>query len=195
MNASRPVSKVLILDDNPEYTDVLKRFCDEHNFVALKALNDRLGSVLRSNIDLGGVLLAQDYGGSPAEAAAVAARIDALRPELPIILRAASDLPFEALPSSLRQTVCASFDPADMATLSRAIDEYIFSLEFPNALVRGITEITEARLASLFRGMAVTWDTPSVVRDRIIFGEVFWVLVQMGVANRLKYSAQQSGDL
>lgn len=173
MNANRPVSKVLILDDNAAYAETLKRFCDEHNLVALKTRADRLSSVLRSNIDLGGVLLADDYGGSAVEAAAVAARIDALRPELPLILRRSPDTSIEALPASLRQTVCATFDPADMSTLSAAIDEYIFSLDFPNALVRGISEITEARLASLFRGVAVTWDTASVVRDRIIFGEVF----------------------
>ncbi|QCP53188.1 chemotaxis protein CheX [Trinickia violacea] len=173
MNTNRPVSKVLVLDDNPDHAAALKRFCDEHNLIALTARGHRLTSLLRSNIDLGGVLLGDDYGGSVTEAAAVATRIDALRPELPVILRRSPDTAFDALPAALRAAVCASFDTTDMAAFSAAVDEFIFSLDFPNALVRGISEITEARLASLFRGLAVTWDTPSIVRDRIIFGEVF----------------------
>jgi CheY-specific phosphatase CheX len=60
-----------------------------------------------------------------------------------------------------------------MAPLRMAIDEYLFVLDYPNALVRGITEITEFRLANLFRDLTVTWDTPCLVRDQIIYGEVF----------------------
>jgi hypothetical protein len=39
--------------------------------------------------------------------------------------------------------------------------------------VRGIEEITEARLATIFRGMTIECETPCIVRDQIIFGEVF----------------------
>ena len=172
-NPQEPISKLLVLDENPDYAPALKQFCDERGLVALKARHDRLMSVLRSNIDLGGVLLGDDYGGSIEEATNIALRIEALRPELPIILRRSHSPSMDTLPTTLRNTVCATFTTSDMATLEAAVDEYIFSLEFPNALVRGISEITEVRLASLFRGVSVTWDTPTIVRDRIIFGEVF----------------------
>jgi hypothetical protein len=172
-DAKVPITKLLILDDHPDHAPVLKQFCDERSLVALKARPDRLMSVLRSNIDLGGVLLGDDYGGSVVEATSAALRIEALRPELPIILRLAPGTSADALPAALREAVCATFTTHEMAALATAVDEYIFSLEFPNALVRGISEITEVRLASLFRGVSVTWDTPSIVRDRIIFGEVF----------------------
>ncbi|WP_027797118.1 chemotaxis protein CheX [Paraburkholderia acidipaludis] len=172
-DAKVPISKLLVLDDNPDHAPALKQFCDERSLVALKARHDRLMSVLRSNIDLGGVLLGDDYGGSIEEATSAALRIEALRPELPIILRLSPETSPDALPAALRKAVCATFTTREMAALSAAVDEYIFSLEFPNALVRGISEITEVRLASLFRGVSVTWDTPSIVRDRIIFGEVF----------------------
>jgi hypothetical protein len=168
-----PITKLLVLDDNPDHAPALKQFCDERSLVALKARHDRVLSVLRSNIDLGGVLIGDDYGGSIEEAANVALRIEALRPELPIILRLSPDMKPEALPAALRRAVCATFTTRDMAALATAVDDYIFSLEFPNALVRGIAEITEVRLASLFRRVVVTRDTPSIVRDRIIFGEVF----------------------
>lgn len=173
MNANNPVSKLLVLDDNPASAEAIKRFCDDHNLVALKTRKDRLSAVLRSNIDLGAVLLAEDYGGSLAESSALAQRIDALRPELPIILRRTDTPTLEGLPPVLRDVLCAAFTADDMAPLRAAVDEYLFSLDFPNALVRGISEITETRLGSLFRGMTVSWETPCIVRDRIIFGEVF----------------------
>ena len=60
-----------------------------------------------------------------------------------------------------------------MTPLKRAIDEYLFGRDYPNALVRGISEITEARIDSLFPGMTIEHETPCIVRDQIIFGEVF----------------------
>lgn len=174
MNTSKPVSKVLVLDDCPAHAQALKLFFDEHNLIALKVRDSsRLGSVLARNIDLGGVLLAHDYGGSVEQAATAAARINTLRPELPVILRSSGNAPVEQLPPALTNAACASFDAADMSALRAAVDRYIFSLDFPNALVRGIAEITEARLATMFEGVTVQRDTPSIVRDRIIFGEVF----------------------
>ncbi|MEX3788355.1 chemotaxis protein CheX [Paraburkholderia sp. BR14374] len=174
MNTSKPVSKVLVLDDCPAHAQALKLFFDEHNLIALKVRDSsRLGSVLATNIDLGGVLLADNYGGSVEQAATTAARINTLRPELPVILRSSGNLPLEQLPKPLQNAACAHFYGADLTALREAVDQYIFSLDFPNALVRGIAEITEARLAALFDGVTVQRDTPSVVRDRIIFGEVF----------------------
>ncbi|WP_233801371.1 chemotaxis protein CheX [Paraburkholderia sp. HP33-1] len=174
MNTSKPVSKLLVLDDCPAHAQLLKLFFDEHNLIALKVReSSRLASVLASNIDLGGVLLADDYGGSVEQAATVAARINTLRPELPVILRSSGNAPADSLPRTLTNAACANFGAADMTALRAAVERYIFSLDFPNALVRGIAEITQARLATLFDGVTVQRDTPSVVRDRIIFGEVF----------------------
>ncbi|WP_070107888.1 chemotaxis protein CheX [Burkholderia plantarii] len=168
-----PVSKVLVLDDSEIHLDAIRRFCDEHNLVGLKARRNRLLKVLRSNIDLGAVLLSFDYGGSADEAAAVAAQIDALRPELPIIVRRPDGSGDEGLPEALKRVACASYALPDLEPLRRAVDEYLFSLAYPNALVRGIEEITEARLATIFRGMTIECETPCIVRDQIIFGEVF----------------------
>jgi CheY-specific phosphatase CheX len=173
MDMNKPVSKVLVLDDCPDHAEAIKRFCDENNLVGLKVKTHRLQAVLRSNIDLGAILLAENYGGSPAECAAIASRIDALRPELPIILRRDERATLDDLPHALREVVCAAYVASDMAPLRLAIDEYLFVMDYPNALVRGIAEITEFRLANLFRDMTVTSDTPCLVRDQIIYGEVF----------------------
>jgi hypothetical protein len=173
MDMNKPVSKVLVLDDCPDHAEAIKRFCDENNLVGLKVKTHRLQAVLRSNIDLGAILLAENYGGSTAECAAIASRIDALRPELPIILRRDERATLDDLPHALREVVCAAYVASDMAPLRLAIDEYLFVMDYPNVLVRGIAEITEFRLASLFRDLTITMDTPCLVRDQIIFGEVF----------------------
>jgi hypothetical protein len=77
------------------------------------------------------------------------------------------------MPDSLRRVFCAAYTADDMSVLRPVLDEYIFSLVYPNALVRGISEISESVLASQFREMTVHWGTPYIVRDRVIFGEVF----------------------
>jgi hypothetical protein len=173
MNMNEPVSKVLVLDDCPTHKEALKRFCDENNLVGVKVGKNRLQSVLRSNIDLGAVLFAENYGGSPEASAELAIRINAVRPELPIIMRRDSDPSMDGLPESLRRVVCAAYVAHDMAPLRRVIDEYIFSLHYPSPLVRGIAEMTQAILGDVFKDLSITCDTPYIVRDHIIFGEVF----------------------
>ncbi|GAB3626679.1 chemotaxis protein CheX [Pandoraea terrae] len=173
MNVNQPVSKILILENGPEHVGEIKRFCHEHNLIGLKVRKNRLLSVLRSNIDLGAILLADDYGGSLEESMETAIRIHAVRPELPIIMRRAATLTLDDLPQGLRRVLCGAYMASDMSPLRSLIDEYIFSLDYPNALVRGISEITESMLSGLFKDQTITWDTPCIVRDRIIFGEVF----------------------
>lgn len=167
------VSKVLVLDNSPTHLETIKGFCDTHNLVGLKVQKNRLMSVLRSNIDLGAILYSATYGGSPEENAEIATRIHTLRPELPIILRRDDVATLDDIPEIRRRPFCASYTTADMSALTGIIDEYIFSQVYPNELVRGISEITEDVLASQFRNLTTTWATPYIVRDRVIFGEVF----------------------
>jgi hypothetical protein len=60
-----------------------------------------------------------------------------------------------------------------MGALRKVIDEYIFCLMYPNALLRGIAEITTSVLSSQLKGFQISLDTPYIVRDRVIFGELF----------------------
>ncbi|MBW7901036.1 MAG: chemotaxis protein CheX [Rhodocyclaceae bacterium] len=169
----RLVSKVLVLDDGGEHQETIKRFCDENGLVALKVRKNRLMSVLRSNIDLGAILYAERYGADAEENAEIALRIHTVRPELPIILRRETAADLDGVNERLRRVVCAAYTAHDTAALRRAIDEYIFSEVYPNALVRGISEISENVLAGQFPNLTVRWETPYLVRDRVIFGEVF----------------------
>lgn len=167
------VSRVLILDHSPEHARRIKQFCDENNLVALKSTKSQLMAVLNSNIDLGAILFSEQFGDSPEESNALAMSIHRARPELPIILRREKAATLDDLPEEARRIYCAAYVASDMAALRKVIDEYIFSMVYPNALVRGISEITENVLANQLPELTVAWDTPYIVRDHIIFGEVF----------------------
>jgi hypothetical protein len=168
-----PVSKVLVLDESPEHLRSIKTFCDENGLIALKVRPGSVMSVLRTNIDLGAILLSEVYGGSSEEAARIAAEIHAARPELPVIMRRESSANLEGLAEPVRRAVCAAYIANDMAALRKVVGERIFCLMYPNALLRGIAEITESVLTNQFPGVRVSMDTPYIVHDRIIFGELF----------------------
>lgn len=168
-----PVSKILVLDNSAEHAPLIKGFCDQNHLVPLKVRNGAVMSVLRTNIDLGGILYSEDYGDSPAQTAEIAAQIHAARPELPIIIRRNEHATLDDLPEGARGAYCAAYVATDMGPLRKVIDEYIFCLLYPNALLRGIAEITESVLATQCKTLQVSLDTPYVVRDRVIFGELF----------------------
>ena len=167
------ISKVLVLDDSHEHSQEIKKFCDENNLVALKVHKDRIMPVLQSNIDLGAILYSESYGNSTGENAEIASRIHATRPELPIIIRRENNATLDDLSENIRKSFCAAYVINDMSGLRKIIDEYIFCLVYPNALVRGISEITESVLTSQLRTLKISQGTPYIVRDRFIFGEVF----------------------
>jgi hypothetical protein len=168
-----PVSKVLVLDESPAHLCAIKKFCDENSLIPLKVRPGSVMNVLRTNIDLGAILLAEIYGESAQEAARIAAEIHTARPELPVIIRRESSANLDGLAEPVRRAVCAAYIANDMAALRKVIDERIFCLMYPNALLRGIAEITQSVLANQFPGTRITMDTPYIVHDRIIFGELF----------------------
>ena len=167
------ISKVLVLDESQEHTQEIKRFCEENNLVALKVQKDRVMHVLQSNIDLGAILYSENYGDTPEENIEIALRIHAIRPELPIIIRREHHATLDDLSEKVSKPFCAAYVANDMAGLRKVIDEYIFCLVYPNALVRGISEISESVLSSQLRALKISVGTPYIVRDRVIFGEVF----------------------
>ena len=168
-----PVSKILVLDNSAEHAPLIKRFCDENNLVPLKVRNGSVMSVLQTNIDLGGILYSEDYGGSATRNMEIAAKIHSTRPELPIILRREKRATLDDLSEQARHTFCAAYVAQDMVALRKVIDEYIFCLMYPNALLRGIAEITESVLKTQCKALNVYMETPYIVRDRVIFGELF----------------------
>lgn len=167
-----PVSKVLVLDRSPEYSDAIKQFCEHNGLVALKVRKDAVMSVLRTNIDLGGILYSEGFCDTSEETLQLAVQIHAMRPELPIIIRRALHASLEDIPADSRHVFSAAYVGSDMEVLRSVINRYIFCLLYPNALLRGIAEITAEVLGSEFPSLRITQESPFIVHDRIIFGEV-----------------------
>ncbi len=166
-------SKVLVLDNTPEFSEEIKAFFDNIGLLPLKVSKSNLLSVLTSNIDLGAVFLAENYGDTVEESMALAKSIHVARRELPIFLRRELKASLEDLPIAVQRYFCAAYVAQDLDHLRTLVDDHIFCLVYPSALVRGITELTESVLTSQFRGMTLRSDLPYVVRDRLIYGEVF----------------------
>jgi hypothetical protein len=166
-------SKVLILDESRTVAPAIKNFCDGNNLVALMGRRAPALSLLRTNADLGGILLSEMYGWSRQETADLAQELHALRPEVPIILRREHHATLDGLPHALRSVCSAAYVAGELESLRSAIDTHIFTLHYPPALLRGIAEISERVLATEFGAFSVTPATPLIVHDRVVFGELF----------------------
>ncbi len=173
MTESPLLSKVLILEGTSEFNESLKGFCDHIGLLPLKVNKSNLMTVLNSNIDLGAVFFAEDYADTREESMNIAREIHRARRELPIFLRRDQGHSLDDLPLQEQRYFCAAYNIQNTEHLRHLVDEYIFCLVYPSALVHGIRTMTEEALSSQFRNMNVVCDPPYVVRDRLIYGELF----------------------
>jgi hypothetical protein len=172
--AHNVVSKVLIIDDgNAQTLDLIKAFCAENDLIGVKTHSDNVMTVLKSNVDLGGVLLSESYHDSPTGGIELGVKIHKVRPELPIFLRRHQEASLNNLPARAQGSFCAAYHINDMEGLKRSLKDFIFSYYFPNTMVRGIQRITEDALMVYLRRFSLTCDAPYIVKDSIVCGEVF----------------------
>lgn len=169
------VSKVLVLEESQDSASRIKAFCDANNLVGVKAQLENVMGVLKSNVDLGAIFLCEGYGGADG-GVALAREIHVVRPELPVFLRRQSLDHLDDFSEQDRSLFCQAYTIDSIDKLGPVVNETIFSLVYPNALVRGITEITKAALESQFKDVDVTSEAPYIVRDRIIYGELFTLI-------------------
>lgn len=167
------VSKVLVFDDDERCRELIKAFCAENGLVALKAHEESAIPVLRSNVDLGAILLWEDCGNVPGRGIGLGREIHRLRPELPIFLRRNGSPTLDDLPEHDRGVFRTAYSATQMEPLRDAIGASLFSRVYPTALVRGITEVTRGAIEGQFRHVQVEHDAPCLVKDRIIYGELF----------------------
>lgn len=175
-DAAQLVSKVLVLDADRASRATIRRFCDNNNLKGLRASEDNILNVLGSNIDLGGILLSERLGGDSRGGIDLGMRIHALRPELPIFLRRETGEGLDDLAQHERKAFAAGYAIAKMDGLKQVLQECIFNMVYPNDLVRGITQITQAALQSQFLKLDVSIETPYIVSDKLIFGELFTLI-------------------
>ena len=162
-------AKVLLLEHEPEQYRRLSDFCAQVGLVALpRSAGDALPT-LSQHKDLGGVLLAENLPCEGPDGLTLARAIHKLRPELPIFLRRTSERP---LSPEEQATLRHEWRSGEMEPLREAVERAIFSLRYPTSLVNGIVQLTCSALGSMFPNALVTAESPYVVHDRIIHGEV-----------------------
>lgn len=172
------MSRVLVLDDIQAHGDSLKFFYDDCGLIGIRPQHSDKASVvalLKSNIDLGGIMLYENFGGA-GNGIALAREIRASRPELPIFLRRDTVASCAGLAEKDAALFRCAYVVDDLQPLRAWLEASIFSRVYPNELVRGIAEMTQAALANLFRDCDIDMETPYLVKDRIIYGEVFTLI-------------------
>lgn len=162
--------KVLVLDADAQAGDELKRFCDENDLVPVKVAPENLMGVLRSSIDLGAVFLSEAFESHSLSGFRLAQELNRIRPELPIFLRTTEPC---GLDEAQRRFVRHAYVLNDVANMASVVRESLFSLVYPEALVRGISDLTLQALAGQFKEISVVAEAPIIVRDRLIYGEVY----------------------
>lgn len=173
------VSKVLVLDKAGSHFDSLKAFCEDCGLVGIRPQQgnaESVMSILKSNVDLGGILLYENFGGARGQGIELAREIHFSRPELPIFLRRDALANLSGIAEKDAAMFRCAYTLSDLGQLRSTLDNSIFSRIYPNDLVRGITEMTSASIATLFRNCDVDVETPYLVMDRIIYGEVFTMI-------------------
>ncbi|MFL9927214.1 chemotaxis protein CheX [Herbaspirillum lusitanum] len=170
------ISKVLVLDNDADCHDTIRGFCERSGLVGLRVQEEHLMTVLRSNVDLGGVMLSESCAGLAQGDGGLARQINQIRPELPLFLRRKREADGVQIAARDARLFAAIYRIDDIDSLQEALDKSIFSLRYPNALVRGIAELSKSVLENQFQDWNVEVETPYLVRDRIIFGELFTLI-------------------
>ena len=162
-------AKVLLLDQDSNQCRLLTNFCRSSGLQPLLGTAHDVVATLEQHKDLAGVLMAEDIPCSGPDGLSLAAVIHRMRPELPIFLRRTSS---RTLTTAEQQTITHQWPTGDVDSLKSSIERHIFSLMYPTVLVQGIVNLTCSAIRSMFPNATVTADSPYVVHDRIIHGEV-----------------------
>jgi len=170
---SKTQSKVLILDDCDNSKQGIKSFCDNNNLIALTSREgDPLG-VLKSYVDLSAIFISESFSPHKQQGLELAAEIHFVRPELPIFFRCEKDTIEQFKNVFQNRGICCAYHIDNIDELKSALDENIFNREYPNALLRGIEEIAHSCLLGFFDDIEIEYTAPYLVKDRIIYGELF----------------------
>ncbi len=169
------VSKVLVLEESGEHLIALKAFCESAGLIGIRPQNGDDASVLSildSNVDLGGILLSEYFG----TGIQLARQIHNSRPELPIFLRRENCGDLSDIPDCDRMIFRCVYTLSDLRPLQTTLEHSLFYRVYPSQLVRGISELTRSALESTFRGCRIEQEPPYLVKDRIIYGELFTLI-------------------
>lgn len=178
------VSKVLVHENNEEALALLKDICNDNHLVGLKVstgnntiglrdASNEINEVMQSNVDLGAVFLAEDEDQNGVSGVELCTKIHRTRPELPIFLRRSKSSDTDDLPESVKDAIAGCYTIDEAEKLNEMVQSYVCSMYYPAELATGIIELSKTSFASIIPDIEVRCDLPYLVKDQIIFGELF----------------------
>lgn len=178
------VSKVLVHESDEQVLNTLKDICTQNNLVGLKVSSEKnniglrdasndIDDVLRSNVDLGAVFLSENTDQNNVSGLELCQRISRCRPELPIFLRRDTYDDYEGLPPHICDSIAGVYKTGNTDQLNALISEFISSMYYPVELAQGIEEISKEVFSSVINNTQVRCELPYLVKDQIIYGELF----------------------
>ncbi len=178
------VSKVLVHEMDDDALNFLKDVCSENNLVGLrvrtsdqqvglKDASNEIDDVLRSNVDLGAIFLSEESDGKGITGFQLCKRIHNARPELPIFLRLKAGRTMDDLNDDVRNAVAGCYNTGDKEQLNQLIGEFVCSMYYPVELAQGIEQIARDAFCNMIENVEVRCELPYLVKDQIIYGELF----------------------
>jgi len=178
------VSKVLVHECDDSVLNMLKGICTQNNLVGLKVstgdntiglkdASNEIDDVLGSNVDLGAIFLTETPDHNDVSGTDLCSKIHRSRPELPIFLRREDKEDCSDLPEAVQKSIAGCYKTGDVDKLNDLINEFICSMYYPVELAQGIEEIAKEAFSNIISGTTIRCDLPYLVKDQIIYGELF----------------------
>lgn len=178
------VSKVLVHECNEDALTALKNICTEHKLVGLKVstgnntigikdASNEIDDVLKSNVDLGAIFLAEEPDPNGFTGVDLCLKIHHTRPELPIFLRRTSAIDGADLPADVQEAITGYYTLGNLEALDDLIKTYVCSMYYPVELAQGIQEISFSAFDNIIKESNIACEQPYLVKDQIIYGELF----------------------
>lgn len=178
------VSKVLVHECNDEALTALKQVCTEHKLVGLKVstgnntigikdASNEIDDVLKSNVDLGAIFLTEESDPNGFTGIDLCQKIHHTRRELPIFLRRINKSDGADLPAAAQEAITGYYTLENMNDLDELIKTYVCSMYYPVELAQGIQNISFDAYNNIIRDSSISCEQPYLVKDQIIYGELF----------------------
>lgn len=183
-NDTKIVSKILIHEFEKTSLTLLKDVCIENNLIGLRvntedahigldSASNEFNEVLSSNLDLGGIFLTEASDKNGVSGLDLCIDIHHKRPDLPIFLRRVSR---NELPAEVEAAIAGSYENNNIDQLNQLINQYICSMYYPLELAQGLQDISKQVFENLIPGAKVISDYPYLVKDQLIYGELFTLI-------------------
>lgn len=173
MTQENAFGKVLVLENDLQSKDAIKAFCEKNHLQALTTATATPLEVLKRNVDLSAIFLSDSTKEGALQGLDIAAEIHNIRPELPLYFRYTEGNEPNFKKEKTHAGICSVYKLDDIDALKTDLDANIFNQHYPNALLRGIEEITSSTILSFFRDVHLECSSPYLVKDRIIYGQLF----------------------